>query len=164
VSLDHVDDYSAKKREATAPSFVPHDGFRFEGDGRGFRRRLSIIATNQPVEGSEELRHEGLLARVGTGSYVGRIRYTYPINESRSGDFTSTIVGDSYPTAGGKLAQPLKPNTVRSNDHFISLFQQIIGVTCDKKPALVWSAEETVVAPELAVRRVHVENIADFAG
>ncbi len=50
------------------------------------------------------------------------------------------------------------------NDNFIPLFQQIIGITRDKKPILVWSAEETVVAPELAVRRVHVENIADFIG
>jgi predicted Zn-dependent protease len=71
-------------------------------------------------------------------------------------------VRDSYLIADGKLARPLKPNTVRINDHFLMLFQQIIGVTRDEKPALVWSAEETVVAPELAGRRVHVENIADY--
>jgi hypothetical protein len=35
-------------------------------------------------------------------------------------------------------------------------------VTRDKKPTLVWLAAATVVAPALAVQRVHVENIADY--
>jgi hypothetical protein len=65
--------------------------------------------------------------------------------------------------AEGKLAQPLKPNTVRSNDNCISLFWPIIGVTRGKKPTPVWSAEGTVVASELTVRRAHVEN-ADEMG
>jgi hypothetical protein len=30
--------------------------------------------------------------------------------------------------------------------------------------AAMWSAEETVVAPQLAVRRVHVDNIAEYMG
>ena len=74
------------------------------------------------------------------------------------------IVGDSFLIIDGKLAQPLKPHTVRINDNFISLFQQIIGITRDKKPTLVWSAEETVVAAELAVRHIHIEDIADYMG
>jgi hypothetical protein len=66
-------------------------------------------------------------------------------------------------TAAGKLAQPLKPNTVRIDDNCTSPFRQITGVTRDQKPTLVWSATGTVVAPGLAVRRVHVEN-ADAMG
>jgi PmbA protein len=159
-----ADDYTAKKLETNVCAFVPRNGFRFGGDGRSFRQRPSIFATNLVIEGTEELSHDELLARVGTGLYVGRIWYTYRINGLAPGDFTCTVVGDSYLIEDGKLGQPLKPNTVRTNDNFIPLFQQIIGVTGDKKPALVWSAEETVVAPELAVRRVHVENIADYMG
>ena len=64
----------------------------------------------------------------------------------------------------GQLRQPLKPNTIRINDNFIQLFQNVIGITRDKKPTLVWSAAETVVAPELAVRQLHVENIAGVYG
>jgi hypothetical protein len=45
-----------------------------------------------------------------------------------------------------------------------ALFQQIIGVTGDKKPTLVWSAEATVVAPAVAVARVQDENIAEYMG
>jgi PmbA protein len=159
-----ADDYTAKKLETNVRTFVPRNGFRFGGDGRSFRQRPSIFATNLVIEGPEELAHDELLARVGTGLYIGRLWYTYPINGLGPGDFTGTIVGDSYLIEDGKLAQPLKPNTVRINENFIHLFQQIIGVSRDKKPTLVWSAEETVVAPELAVRRVHVENIAEYMG
>jgi hypothetical protein len=66
-------------------------------------------------------------------------------------------------TAEGNLAQPLKPNTVRSNDIFITLFRHTTGGTRDNKPTLAWPAEGAVVAPGLAVRRVHVEN-ADAMG
>jgi hypothetical protein len=64
--------------------------------------------------------------------------------------------------AEGKLAQPLKPNTVRIDDDFISLFRQIFAITRDRQPTLVWSAEGTVVALELVVRRVHVGNADDM--
>jgi hypothetical protein len=52
----------------------------------------------------------------------------------------------------------------RINDNFIHLFQQIIRVSRSKKPTLVWSAEEMVVVPERAIRRVRVENIAEYMG
>ncbi len=159
-----ADDYTAKKLETNVRAFALLNGFRFGGDGRSFRLRPSIFATNLVIEGVEDRSHDELLARVGTGRYVGRIWYTCPINGLGPGDFTCTIVGDSYRIEDGQLGQPLKPNTVRINDNFIPLFQQIIGITHDKKPTLVWSAEETVVAPELAMRWVHVENIADDMG
>jgi predicted Zn-dependent protease len=159
-----ADHYTAKKLETNMRSFLPRNGFRFGGEGRSFRQRPSIFATNVVIQGEEELSHEELLARVGTGLYIGRIWYTYPINGLGPGDFTCTVVGDSYLIEDGKLGQPLKPNTIRINDNFIQLFQNIIGITRDKKPTLVWSAEETVVAPELAVRQLHVENIAEYMG
>jgi hypothetical protein len=64
-------------------------------------------------------------------------------------------------SAEGKLAQPLKPNAVRINNNFISVFRQIIGGTRDRNLTLVRSAKGTVVAPELAVRRIHVGNTDD---
>jgi hypothetical protein len=66
------------------------------------------------------------------------------------------------PSAEGKLAQPLKPNAVRINDNFLSVFRQIIGGARDRKLTLVRSATGTVVAPELAVRRIHVGNTDDI--
>ncbi len=159
-----ADHYMAKKRETNVRSFRPRHGFRFGGEGRSFRQRPSIFATNVVIHGEEELSHEELLACVGAGFYIGRIWYTYPINGLGPGDLTCTVVGDSYLIEHGKLGQPLKPNTIRINDNFIQLFQDVIGITRDKKPTLVWSAEATVVAPELAVRQLHVENIAEYMG
>jgi hypothetical protein len=95
---------------------------------------------------------------------TGPLRYTHSIDGLGSGNFTCTTLGDFYLIADGKLDQPLKLNTMRIDDDFISLFQQIIPVTRDKKPTLLWSAEETVVAPERPVRRVQVENIAGYMG
>ncbi|MBI3328213.1 MAG: TldD/PmbA family protein [Nitrospinae bacterium] len=159
-----ADDYTAKKVGATLRAFVPRNGFRFGGGGRSFRQRPGIYATNLVLQGAEEVSHEELLARVATGLYIGRIWYTYPINGLGTGDFTSTMVGDSYLIEHGKLAQPLKPNTVRINDNFIHLFQRIIGISREKKSTLVWAAEEIVVAPEMGVQRVNVENIAEYMG
>jgi PmbA protein len=159
-----ADHCAAKELETSMRTFLPCNGFRFGGEGRGFRQRPSIFATNVVIRGEEELSHEELLARVGTGLYIGRIWYTYPINGLGPGDFTCTVVGDSELIEHGQLGQPLKPNTIRINDNFIQLFQNVIGITRDKKPRLVRSAEETVVAPELAVRQLHVENIAEYMG
>jgi len=159
-----ADDYTAKKVGLNLRAFVPRNGFRFGGGGRSFRQRPGIFATNLVLQGAAEIGHEELLARLGTGLYVGRIWYTYPINGLGPGDFTSTIVGDSYLIEHGRLGQPLKPNTVRINDNFIRLFQDITGITREKKSTLVWAAEEIVVAPELAVPQVHVENIAEYMG
>jgi hypothetical protein len=64
--------------------------------------------------------------------------------------------------AEGKLAQPLKPNTVRISDNYISLFRQIFAVARDRKPTFAWSAEGTVASLELAVRYVHVGSVDDM--
>jgi predicted Zn-dependent protease len=159
-----ADDCSAKKLATNGHTFVARSGFRLRGDGCSFCQCPSIFASNLVIGGPEELGHDELFARVGGGLNVGRIRYTYPINGLGPGDSTCIIVGDSYLIEDGKLAQSLEPNTVRINDNFIPLFQQIIRVSRDKKPTLVSSAEETVVAPELAVRWMHVENIAEYMG
>jgi hypothetical protein len=75
-------------------------------------------------------------------------------------DLADTMLVD--PFAEGKLAQSLKPNTVRINASCTILLRQIIGVARDKKPTPVWSAEGAAVALELTVRRTHVENADDL--
>ena len=65
------------------------------------------------------------------GLYIGRIWYTYPINGLRAGDFTCTVVGDSFIIRDGRLAAPLKANTVRINDNITRLLASVVGVTKD---------------------------------
>jgi len=99
---------------------------------------------------------------VKDGLYVGRIWYTYPINGLRAGDFTCTVVGDSFIIRDGRLAAPLKANTIRINDNISRLLAHVTGLTKDVKGTLVWAADEVVYAPEIAVTGVHVDAIAGF--
>jgi PmbA protein len=157
----------ATKLGATGPAagaaLVPRNGFRFgAGGGRQFDTRPSVAASNVIVEGAEAISREELLRRVGDGLYVGRIWYTYPINGLRAGDFTCTVVADSYVIRDGRIAAPLRPNTIRINDNIATFLDNVVGVTGDVKGTVVWAADEVVYAPEIAVSGVRVDEIAAF--
>jgi PmbA protein len=146
-----------------AAALAPRNGFRFgDGGGRQFDNQPSIAASNVVVEGNETLRASELVRRVKDGLYIGRIWYTYPINGLSAGDFTCTVVGDSYIIRDGRIAEPLRPNTVRINDNIGNVLNNVIGLSDDVKGTIVWAADEVVYAPEIAVRSVHLEAIAGF--
>ncbi|MBI1886543.1 MAG: hypothetical protein HYS09_09580 [Chloroflexi bacterium] len=143
-------------------AFVPRNGFRFaRGGGRHFDAQPGIHATNVLVPG-EVGSLEELARLVGDGLYVGRIWYTYPVNGLRAGDFTSTIIGDSFVIRDGKFAEPVKANTVRINDSVHNVLNGVLGVTREGKPTLVWAADEIVYAPEIAVEKVRLQAIAEY--
>jgi PmbA protein len=146
---------------ARAAGLVPRNGFRFgAGGGRQFANRPSVAATNIVVEGADPVSRDELLARVGEGLYIGRIWYTYPINGLRAGDFTCTVTADSYMIRDGRIAEPLRANTVRINDNIATFLNNVVGVTKDVKGTIVWAADEVVYAPEIAVSGVHIDAIA----
>ena len=148
---------------AAAPALVPRNGFRFgAGGGRQFDSPPGVAASNVVFEGAEPVTLEELLRRVGNGLYVGRIWYTYPINGLRAGDFTCTVVADSYIIRDGRIAAPLKANAVRINDNIATFLNNIAGITRDVKGTIVWAADEVVYAPEVAVTGVRVDEIAGF--
>ena len=78
------------------------------------------------------------------------------------GDFTSTIIADSFSIRNGKICDPLRPNTIRINTNIRKILNNIIGITKEKRSTLVWGSEETVIAPEIAVSNVQLDNIAGF--
>jgi len=144
-------------------ALAPRNGFRFDaGGGRQFDTRPSIAASNVVVEGRDAVDLDTLIRRVGDGLYVGRIWYTYPINGLRAGDFTCTVVGDSYIIRDGRLAAPLRPNTVRIDDNVLRALGAVLGVTRDVKGTIVWAADEVAYTPEIAVAGVPVQAIAGF--
>lgn len=143
-------------------ALVPRNGFRFGGAGRQFDMQPGISASNVVVEGRDATSRERLLRDVGDGLYVGRIWYTYPINGLRAGDFTCTVVGDSYIIRDGRIATPLKANVIRIDDNIANILENVIGVTERPRGTIVWAADEVVYAPEIAVRGVRVESIAGF--
>lgn len=148
---------------AADAALVPRNGFRFaEGGGRQFDTPPGVAASNVVVEGRPGVARQDLIRDVRDGLYIGRIWYTYPINGLRAGDFTCTVVGDSYIIRDGRLAAPLRPNTVRINDNIGRILREITGITKDAKGTIVWAADEVVYAPEIAVRGVPVQEIAGF--
>ena len=146
---------------ARAAALVPRNGFRFgAGGGRQFAQRPSVAATNVVVESTDPVSRDELVRRVGNGLYIGRIWYTYPINGLRAGDFTCTVTADSYMIRDGRIAEPIKANTIRINDNIATFLNNVVGVTKDVKGTIVWAADEVVYAPEIAVSDVRIDAIA----
>ena len=148
---------------AAAAALVPRNGFRGDGgSGRSFEGTPGTSASNVIVEGADPMSLADLAARVGHGLYVGRIWYTYPINGLRAGDFTCTVVGDSFIIRDGRIAGPLKANTIRINDNVTRVLGAVVGTTKDARGTPLWAADEVVYAPAIAVSGVHVDAIAGF--
>ena len=145
-----------------ARALVPRNGFRLRDGVRSFASTPGTSATNVFLAGAAPVALDELIARVGDGLYIGRIWYTYPINGLRAGDFTCTVVGDSWVIRDGRLAAPLKANAIRVNDNVVRLLEHVIGVGREATPTVVWAADEVVYAPAVAVIGVHVDEIADF--
>jgi predicted Zn-dependent protease len=144
-------------------ALVPRNGFRLSGrGGRQFDVLPSIAATNVFIEGSDPHTTASLLNMVGDGVYIGRIWYTYPMNGLRAGDFTCTVVGDSYLIKDGRLAAPLQSNSIRITGNIRTLFGNILGITKHARPVVGWAADEAVYAPEIAVRDLSLTEIAQF--
>ncbi|TLY38352.1 MAG: TldD/PmbA family protein [Nitrospirae bacterium] len=161
-------DPAAKEKLGVPPedcpgALVPRNGFRFAGGGgRRFDIAPSVAPTNVFIEGPDKKTREDLLRQVQNGVYIGRIWYTYPINGLRTGDFTATVVGDSYMIKDGKLAAPIKANVLRINDNIHQVLQNIVGITSKSRGTIIWAADEVVYAPEIAVARLRLTEIAGF--
>ena len=148
---------------AVEPGLLPRNGFRAgNGGGRDFGAHPSTVPTNLVIESQEELDRDELLRRVGDGVYIGRIWYTYPVNGFTSGDFSGTVVGDSYVIRDGKLAEPLKPNTLRMNDNILRVIHNIMGIGAERTGTVRWSSDQVTWAPEIAVGNFHLEEIAGY--
>ncbi len=158
-------DSSAEGKIGAEPSairhaIIPRNGFRSgESMLRCFRGRPAIAPTNVIVETSGAIPSDELVRMVGDGIYIGRIWYTYPINGLLAGDFTCTVVGDSYLIENGKIASPLKPNSIRLADNIRNLLNQVIGVTSERKPTLLWGSPEVIYSPEIAVSDINIYSI-----
>ena len=147
--------------EALERALVPRNGFRFAiGGGRQFDTSPTISASNVVLDAEDGVTRDELLRRVGDGLYIGRIWYTYPVNGLRAGDFTCTVVGDSYIIRDGRIAEPLRANVIRINDNIATILNNVVGVTKDVRGTVVWA--EVAYTPEVAVSNVRVDAIAGF--
>lgn len=161
-------DPNARQKLGRDPSDVltaiaPRNGYRpGNGGGRDFAAPPSTIASNLVVESAHGLPGDELLRRVGNGVYIGRIWYTYPVNGITSGDFSGTIIADSYLIKDGRLAAPLQPNTLRMNDNVQRMLNNIIGIGALRRPTVRWSSDQVTWAPEIAVDGFRLEEISEY--
>lgn len=145
------------------PSIAPRNGFRTgNGGGRDFGSMPNAVASNLVIEGTRGHTQEELLRLVGDGVYIGRIWYTYPVNGITSGDFSGTIIGDSYLIKNGRFAAPLKPNTVRMNDNVLRLINNTLGIASQRRGTVRWSSDKVTWAPEIAVSGFGLEEISEY--
>ncbi len=146
-----------------AGDIAPRNGFRTgRGGGRNFDSPPSTTPTNLIVEGARQHSHEELLRMVGDGLYIGRIWYTYPVNGIGAGDFSGTIVGDSYLIKDGRIAAPLKPNTLRMNENLHNMLNKVLGIGDRQEATVRWASDQVAWAPEVAVEDFHLAEIGDY--
>ena len=144
-------------------SIAPRNGFRpGNGGGRDFGSMPGAVSSNLVIEGTRGHTQEELLGLVGNGVYIGRIWYTYPVNGTTSGDFSGTIIGDSYMIKDGRFAAPLKPNTVRMNDNVLRLINNTLGIASQRRATVRWSSDQVTWAPEIAVSGFGLEEISEY--
>jgi PmbA protein len=143
-------------------ALTPRSGFRFSGGGRQFGRPPRISSTNIVVEGTDPQPAEELLRRVGDGLYIGRLWYTYPINGSAAGDFTGSVIADSFIIEGGRLGRPIQANAIRISDNIHNILEQVIAVGDQPRATLVWATDEILYTPEVAVGNVHIKEIGEY--
>ena len=144
-------------------NIAPRNGFRpGNGGGRDFAGLPGTVSSNLVIEGTNGLGHEELLREVGDGLYIGRIWYTYPVNGITAGDFSGTIIGDSYLIKDGRLAAPLKPNTLRMNDNVLRVINNVLGIGSERRATVRWSSDQVTWAPEIAVDGFGLEEISEY--
>ena len=148
---------------SVSEGIAPRNGFRTgRGGGRNFESPPGTTPTNLVVEGRESYTHQQLLQLVGDGLYIGRIWYTYPVNGISVGDFSGTVVGDSYIIENGRLASPIKPNTLRLNDNIARVISSVLGIGAERTGVVRWSSDQVTWAPEVAVNDFRVDEIAEY--
>ena len=148
---------------SVSEGIAPRNGFRTgRGGGRNFESPPGTTPTNLVVEGRESYTHQQLLQLVGDGLYIGRIWYTYPVNGISVGDFSGTVVGDSYIIENGRLASPIKPNTLRLNDNIARVISSVLGIGAERAGVVRWSSDQVTWAPEVAVTDFRVDEIAEY--
>ena len=143
-------------------AIIPRNGFRpANGGGRDFNSPPSTTPSNLVVGGSTHSNHRDLLRMVGDGIYIGRIWYTYPVNGITAGDFSGTLIGDSYVIKDGRLSAPVQPNTLRMNDNVLRVINNILGIGSEPRGTVRWASDQITWAPEVAVDDFRLEEISE---
>jgi predicted Zn-dependent protease len=149
-----TDAYHAQKLAAQVGIMPPRNGMRFATQGQSFGMRPGIFPTNVTLTGSQAVPLDALLAPLTDGIYVGGLWYTVPQGGLQTGEFTSTVIGPSFRIQQGKLAQPIRPGTLRLHDNLLTLLRRITGLSTTQQSIALATMQSLVLAPDLRCSQV----------
>ena len=139
---------------------LPRSGFRFSrGGGRIAAAEPGISATNLFITSSSPLPRKQLLQKVKNGVYIGALWYTYPIAGYVAGEITGTAVADTFRIKNGRMEKPIKVNSLRIHANLRDIVKNIIGISKENRPTILWASDEIAYAPEVAIKNVKLEAI-----
>ena len=90
---------------------------------------------------------------------MGWLWYTSPIAGYTAGEISGTAVADTYRIRNGRIAEPLRVNGVRIKANLRDMVKNIIGITRDPVPTILWASDEITYAPEVGIADIHCEEI-----
>src|SRR5438132_1468836 len=85
-----------------------------------------------------------------------------PAEGFRAGAFRAPEGAAAYRFQDGRIGAPIRGNTLRITGNVRQLLQNSLGITKEARPVVGWAADEVVYAPEVAVRELHLTEIAQF--
>jgi predicted Zn-dependent protease len=144
-----ADAYHAQKLATRVGVMPPLHGMRFATNGQSFGMRPGIFPTNTILTGSQPVPLDALLDPLVDGIYVGSLWYTMPQGGLQTGECTSTVIGPSFHIQQGKLAQPLRPGTLRLHDNLLDLLHRITGISTTQQAIALATTQSLVLAPDI---------------
>jgi predicted Zn-dependent protease len=150
-----TDVYHAQQLATQLGAMAPHNGLRFATNGASFGMRPGIFPTNVVLTSQQAEALDIVLAAITDGIYVGGLWYTSPVGGLQTGDFTSTVIGPSFHIRHGKLAEPLRPGTLRLQDNYLNLLHHITGVSTTQQAVVLATLQSLVLAPALRCSAAH---------
>lgn len=144
-----ADVYHARKLAPRLGSLAPRNGRRVTANGQSFDTRPGIFPTNVMVSSDRTEALERLLEPLANAIYVDRLWSTYPQGGLHTGAFTSSVIGASHRVVGGKLAQPLRPATLRLHDNYLDLLQRITGLSTARQTVASPCMQSLVLTPDI---------------
>ncbi|MBI2640486.1 MAG: hypothetical protein HYW91_01210 [Candidatus Sungbacteria bacterium] len=143
-------------------TLVPRNGFRFaeRGGGRTPSSETSSFGTNVILTSSDPIPLGEMITQIGHGLLLGRLWYVYPMGPPSQGDFTGTVVADSYLIENGRIVGGLAINSLRINDNLQRILHRIQAISRERQTPLVWAADSVRHMPHVLVDDVQLEAIA----
>lgn len=133
-------------------ALIPRNGFRYaKGGGRVASSGVGVYATNLIIDSEQSVTPNDLLKSVEDGIFIGKLWYTYPVGGYSSGIISGTAIADCYTIKNGKLADPIKPNSLRIEDNLAEMIHRIIGIGNNHRPTALWLSDEITHAPWVAM-------------